>query len=123
VTWNEACHEILDELGSLLCRKQHDYGHENIKAFGEFGVLVRANDKFARLRNLITKGLAPKNETKEDTWFDVAGYAVIAIMLNRGLFDLELAGPEYPRTEDIRAETYESGLLDGIKQPRRPMGA
>ena len=89
-TFNEACQEIANELAELVCKKQHDYGHENILAFGEFGVLVRTNDKVARLRNLVGKeGIT---EPRIDTWRDIAGYAIIALMLDRGWFQLELEG-------------------------------
>jgi hypothetical protein len=38
----------------VLDSKQLDYGSANIADFGEYGVLVRANDKVARLKNLLT---------------------------------------------------------------------
>ena len=118
MTWNDAARSILDELGVLLCRKQHDYGHGNILAFGELGVLVRMSDKFERLKNLHKQGITPKNEAEEDTIFDIAGYAVIDLMLKRGLFELQLDGPDYPTTEAIREEAYQEGL----EAQRRPMG-
>ena len=87
-TWEEAAQIIANEIVQLISRKQADYGHENILAFGELGVLVRANDKMARLRNLQHKeGLT---EPKSDAWKDLAGYAIIALMLESGWFTLEL---------------------------------
>ena len=87
-TFNEACQEVANELAELVCKKQHDYGHGNILAFGEFGVLVRTNDKVARLTNLVGKeGIT---EPRVDAWRDIAGYAIIALMLERGWFQLEL---------------------------------
>lgn len=87
-TFNDACHALAQEIAALVCSKQHDYGQGNILAFGEFGVLVRANDKFERLKNL--QGKSPTNEAVDDTWMDVAGYALIALMLRRGKFTLPL---------------------------------
>lgn len=72
-----------------LCSKQHDYGHENINAFGLLGVAVRLHDKIARLRNLSAKGDV-MNEPLLDTWLDMVGYAVIAEMLVNNTFNLEL---------------------------------
>lgn len=72
-----------------LCSKQHDYGHENINAFGMLGVAVRLHDKVARLRNLSSKEAA-LNEPLLDTWLDMIGYAVIAEMLITNTFNLEL---------------------------------
>ena len=64
--------------------KQHDYGSENIAAFGELGVLVRANDKMARLRNLAER--APENESVADSWRDLSVYGVIARMVRAGVW-------------------------------------
>ena len=90
MSFNEACQQIANELVELICEKQHDYGHDNINAFGEFGLLIRTNDKVARLKNLIGKeGIA---EPRVDAWRDIGGYAIIALMLDRGWFDLDLEG-------------------------------
>ncbi len=89
MTWDEACREIAEEICKTLISKQHDYGHANINEFGELGILIRSNDKMARLKNLYKKE-APKNESVDDTWMDLAGYSIIAIMKRRGTFDLEL---------------------------------
>jgi hypothetical protein len=68
---------------SLLDRKQRDYGSENISAFGEYGCLVRATDKLARLRNLLTNVSGPKNEAIEDSWLDLSNYCLIAVLNRR----------------------------------------
>ena len=62
-------------------RKQHDYGSENIAAFGELGVLVRANDKMARLRNLHKFNTRASEESIEDSWRDLSVYGIIARMV------------------------------------------
>ena len=69
----------------LMDTKQQDYGSGNISAFGEFGVLVRLNDKMERLKNL-NKMPSVKNESIEDTYQDIANYAVIALMIRRNLW-------------------------------------
>lgn len=82
---------VANEIAALISAKQHDYGHGNILAFGEEGVLVRTSDKWERLKHLYSKrsgeGLV---EPLEDAWMDLAGYAIIALMLRRGWFTLEL---------------------------------
>lgn len=88
--FEEACREVARELIDLLIAKQHDYGHSNILDFGEFGVLVRANDKIARLKNLLKGGTVPLNESIEDSWGDLANYAIIALMVRRDWFKLPL---------------------------------
>jgi len=66
----------------VLAEKQHDYGPGNISSFGEVGVLVRASDKVARLRNLM--GRVAKNEAIGDSWLDIANYGVIAQVVRSG---------------------------------------
>lgn len=78
------------EMCALLVSKQHDYGHNNIVAFGLRGVLVRLSDKVERLINLKSKKSKAKNESMLDTLRDIVGYCVIALMLNDETFNLEL---------------------------------
>lgn len=76
----------------LFARKHHDYGPGNIAAFGSFGVLVRMNDKFERLKKLCLKNGCMKsaeeiqahNESIEDTMRDISNYATIMILCWRG---------------------------------------
>ena len=110
-TFNEAIHEIATELADFIISKQHDYGHGNILAFGEFGVLVRCSDKVERLKNLAKRGalevpiftecphcgellatnkMQPLHEALKDTWKDLLGYSMIALMLRQGTFTLPL---------------------------------
>ena len=67
----------------LLDRKQQDYGPHNIGKFGLQGLLVRINDKFERLINLITKNLNPTNEPTEDSFVDMSNYSIIGRLLMR----------------------------------------
>ena len=68
---------MLDDI-KLFDKKQHDYGPGNIAKFGEFGVLVRTNDKLERLINLNKRGDTPANESVMDTWQDLSVYGAIA---------------------------------------------
>lgn len=63
--------------------KQMDYGPKNISAFGTFGVVVRMNDKFERIKSLFNKGRRRRavNESIRDTFRDISIYAMIAYML------------------------------------------
>ena len=67
----------------LLDSKQKDYGSGNISAFGEFGVIVRANDKLERLKNLHGKGV-PNHESKSDSWRDLSNYGLIGELCANG---------------------------------------
>lgn len=70
----------IEAISDLLRRKHHDYGEENLHLFGEFGILVRSSDKIARLKNLMDKP-ALVNENRDETWRDLAGYAIQALIL------------------------------------------
>ena len=72
-------HLVAEEIAALLDSKRADYGVDNIKKFGSLGCLIRASDKIERLINLRDK---PANH-KEDTWLDLAGYAVLGLIESR----------------------------------------
>lgn len=70
-----------DEARLIMVERQHKYGPHNISAMGFDGVIVRMNDKFARLRN----GLAAHgDESVADTLYDLANYALIGLMVYEG---------------------------------------
>ena len=90
-TWEEAAQTIANEIVKVLAERQHDYGQGNILGFGEKGILVRIWDKVNRLKNLLwDKEGEAKGERVKDTFVDLAGYSIIALMLRRGWFILPL---------------------------------
>ena len=89
-TFNDACELVVLDLADLIVAKQNDYGKDNILGFGEQGLVVRLWDKINRLKNLIWNNQRPKNESVEDTLNDIAGYAIIGLMLRRGWFELPM---------------------------------
>lgn len=91
--WNELRHRKIADAGKMaktLCAKQHDYGHDNIRRFGIYGIIVRLSDKIERYRNLLNRENAVPNESIADTVEDIVGYCVVANMLLDGSFNLEL---------------------------------
>ena len=56
-SFEEACREVASQIAEIVISKQHDYGHDNILAFKEQGLVVRLWDKVARLKNLLWKNL------------------------------------------------------------------
>ena len=48
-----ACRDVALKVANIVIKKQHDYGHDNIMAFKEQGLVVRLSDKVARLKNLL----------------------------------------------------------------------
>jgi len=85
---------VTETVHKILVKKQSDYGHNNIKRFGRTGLIVRIQDKVARLENLMAKGIdeenEPQNESITDNVIDVMGYSAIGIMWERGEFLLPL---------------------------------
>jgi hypothetical protein len=79
--------DITDELLDILYKKHQDYGPLNI-AHAPGGALnglrVRMHDKLARLNHLVDNGDTPNYETIEDTLIDLANYAIIGLMVQRG---------------------------------------
>lgn len=84
-------HAILEELGELHNKKQKDYGTDtdpfaNVRGSEEWGIepwvgaLLRATDKIRRLQKYAKVGELA-NEAVEDSFRDLAVYAVIALVL------------------------------------------
>lgn len=82
------------EVTAIVCKKQADYGPENISKFGRDGILVRLHDKIARLENLTKSGHSPNNESIKDNFLDVVGYCVVAALWESGDFLLPLTVAE-----------------------------
>ena len=92
---------VVDELTTVLIKKQTDYGHDNINRFGRIGLLVRLHDKVARIENLTKRGAGPENESLRDNYMDVINYCAIGMMVEMGWFLLDLYG-NATVAEDIR---------------------
>lgn len=75
---------MLDEILELMQGRGAKYGPGNIAQFGDYGVLVRLSDKLARLQHSLE--LNHSDESVEDTWLDIAGYALIGLAWSRGLW-------------------------------------
>jgi len=98
--FEQAVHKVVSEIAELVIKKQHDYGHGNILAFGETGIIVRMSDKMERIKNFyrkeqdaLLKGKrlpSAQNEPKIDSFTDMAGYAIIELMIDKGWFELPL---------------------------------
>jgi len=75
------------QLTELLLSKHRDYGPKNISHSpgGPInGLRVRMHDKLARINNLIDSGKSPEHESLEDSFKDMANYAVIGLLVLRG---------------------------------------
>lgn len=80
----------LGEILRLIATKQNDYGPMNIWTFKHHGLVIRMNDKVARLENLASTGREAQNESVMDTFSDLVGYSIIGGMLINEYFLLPL---------------------------------
>lgn len=90
--------KITDAMYETFLQKQADYGPSNIgmgvskvrtkedihKSL--LGLSVRMNDKIQRLLNLTMNKQEPNNESIEDNLLDIANYAAMGIIVNKGLW-------------------------------------
>ena len=79
-----------NELKELLLSKHLDYGPKNISDSpgGPInGLRVRMHDKAARINNLVDKNKNPQHESLEDSFKDMANYAIIGLLVLRKQWD------------------------------------
>jgi hypothetical protein len=85
--------ETFNELKILLLQKHFDYGPKNISESpgGPVnGLRVRMWDKLARINNLVDKGIYnPQYESLEDSFKDLANYAIIGLLVLRQQWETE----------------------------------
>ena len=80
----------VDDLVNLLISKHKDYGPKNISdspGGAVNGLRVRMHDKLARINNLVDSGKEPEHESLEDSFKDMANYAIIGLLVLRGQWD------------------------------------
>lgn len=89
--------DLQDMQYKLFCSKQQDYGSGNIslggdmsnekdKKFAMLGLSIRMNDKMQRLLNLLKSDAKPNNESVEDTLIDISTYALMTIIVMKGVW-------------------------------------
>ena len=82
--------QTFQELLDLLLSKHNDYGPKNISdspGGPVNGLRVRMHDKLARINNLVDSGKKPEHESLEDSFKDMANYAIIGLLVLRGQWD------------------------------------
>lgn len=92
-TFEDNVFDLANELANLLIRKHKDYGPKNISQSpgGPVnGLRVRMWDKIARINNLVdNSNHKPNYESLEDSFKDLANYAIIGLMVQRGQWPQE----------------------------------
>ena len=85
----EDAHATVYELLEILYKKHEDYGPMNIAGApggAMNGLRVRMYDKLARLSHLGDTD-TPNYESIEDTLIDLANYAIIGLLVQRGQWE------------------------------------
>lgn len=90
VTMQEAVEIIVRALSLLVVSKNQKYGKGNILEFKEHGIFIRLWDKIQRLKNKLFNNVDLGEETSLDSWGDIAGYAIVAILLQKNWFNLPI---------------------------------
>jgi hypothetical protein len=97
---------IMAQLEDMMLKKHADYGPMNIAGApgGPMnGLRVRMYDKLARLNNLVDTGDTPNYESIEDTLIDLANYAIIGLLVQRGQWEgLPNSNGETKTSSDIK---------------------
>lgn len=85
---NTSAEAILEQVYDLFISKHDDYGPDNIalSPFGPLeGLITRLHDKQSRAIHLVkNKQGIGQNEPLEDTFIDMIGYSLAAILVLRG---------------------------------------
>ncbi|WP_399291506.1 nucleotide modification associated domain-containing protein [Vagococcus fluvialis] len=79
----ELFHKIITDLEQTYLAKNKDYGNsfeESLNEFGEVAGIVRIGDKFNRAKNLSKNKANVKDESKIDTYLDMANYNIMQAM-------------------------------------------
>lgn len=94
----------------ILCSRQRKYGDGNIRSYGAHGLLMRMEDKLARLKNdhaacpafgQCAPAPAHGDEARDDGYLDMAGYAIIGLLCNTDTW--------YTDAARAKCETHDSG--------------
>ncbi len=104
------------ENAALFDKKQEDYGPRNMAAFGAFGVVVRANDKFERIKHMFNNRRSHAvNESIEDSYRDISNYMIIALMLENGKWPGYVSPNEPPKR--VRKKKATTSSVGGPEFP------
>jgi hypothetical protein len=86
-SFEQSVAKVYADSQAVLLKKHEDYGPKNISGSpgGPLnGLRVRMHDKLARINHLMDSGATPQNESLEDSFLDLANYAIIAQLVIRG---------------------------------------
>ena len=140
---SQAFHDACEAMKNLHDQKQKDYGRDNdpfanVRGTEEWGqpgwvgAMIRATDKLRRLQK-VARGGTLANEGVEDSFMDLAVYAIIGLVLwqeeqtkaegRMSAAEMPHRGPApFPMTETdkIASEFLEKLRIEGLRRWDRP---
>lgn len=75
--------KIIEEIHDMFVRKNADYGNSFEKSLNEWGLIVsamRVQEKLDRVKTSLKQELKVKDESVEDSFLDIANYAIMTAM-------------------------------------------
>lgn len=107
---SKSIRSVFKDVAALAADKQASYGPQNILSFGGNGIVVRLSDKVARIENMTAKARTGEEigEPLEDAYRDIIGYAIVALMLERGQFEL-------PLERDLQDTPQDRPVIEGTE--------
>jgi hypothetical protein len=92
-TYEDAVRKLAADIAELCIQKHRDYGTGNLinTPFSPRTVIaVRLYEKVARMANLVETHKEAQNESLFDTYQDIIGYTMAALMIEEGTFTLPM---------------------------------
>jgi hypothetical protein len=86
-TLDQAFARECDLLLKTFLKKHKDYGKGNILEIGDMGIAFRLTEKVSRLKNLLSQGKTPVNESIDDNLTDISVYGILAKLYRSGEFE------------------------------------
>ena len=71
---------VFDNMFEIIVKKNKDYGSDNIQNIGLVGIYFMLSNKLNRISSLLEKD-KPNFESIEDSYFDIASYALLGLLL------------------------------------------
>lgn len=75
--------KVIEEIHEMFVKKNADYGNSFDKSLDEWGLIVsamRIQEKLDRVKTSLKTNLQVKDESVEDSFLDLANYAIMTVM-------------------------------------------
>ena len=103
--------KIIEEIHDMFVRKNADYGNSFEKSLDEWGLIVsamRVQEKLDRVKTSLKQELKVKDESVEDSFLDIANYAIMTVMW--------LRKEKEKKEESMTYDEYETNLYEKSKE-------